>query len=410
MAVHHSSIATLKQCPQKFKYAYADRLERKRESLQLKRGSWLHFMLQVDTLRRGLEHGSLLVVPEEIEFPGQREFETLSVVTDEDGGPVLLRVTSEEERFVAEFPLTGRGALDLLTVQWEWLPADAQDELTEGDQTLPEACWNLYRSYKFHYRKVTPTERPLLVEFEWERTADYGPTRVKYAGRVDEVYKDHRGLVIVRDWKTTKSEPGALFRLLERQRLLYAWGLEHILAEHDLVVAGLELDYLLTVTPTVPRQNQPKKPKKPTKANPEPEQPTPNELKGELSKAKINTTPFVYMEALRNAGLEITPEHRDKINELDAINKFFARHPIPYNKKALAVTLRENGQVAALGEQILRAPGVAYRNESRSCQYLCDFSSLCLGELYGQDVSTIKRNEYQERVNLPLLGEEDDDE
>lgn len=444
MAIHHSGLASLKRCPMKFKYAYADKLERKREALPLKRGVWLHFMLQVDALRRGMEKGSLLEVPEVIDVPGGL-LATVIPITDLAGG---LQVLDEGER-VAEYSLDWKGALALLEQQqWNYLPEEVKGELTEGGQDLPTACRNILRGYLWQHRAVLEQERPLLVEVEWERTDTSGAHPVDYGGRIDLVLFDAKGRLIVRDWKTTKSLPSPEYRLMERQRILYAWGIGPTLNQHGIErVDGIELDYLVTKTATKPKQNQPTKPKTRKAKCPDcegsgtvrlgdeisedtgerlgedlaciacegegkrlPDQPTPNELKGELSKAKIDTTPLVYFEALKEYGLELTDPHRAKINELAAANAFYRRFPIPVNIKMLNKTLGENAQVAAVGAQILQTPSLAYRVEDRSCNWTCDFVPLCMGELYGQDVSTIRKRDYQLRKALVDPLDNDDEE
>lgn len=435
MAIHHSSLAALKRCPKKFAYAYAEKLERKREALPLKRGVWLHFMLQVDALRRGFEKGSLLVVPEVIDVPGGL---VARLDCQEEGHCLLV----EEDGARYHYPLTWKGALDLLEQQqWNFLPDEVKEELTEGGQALPEACRVILRGYLWQHRAVLEQERPLLVEVEWERTDTSGAHPVDYGGRIDLVLTNAKGRLIVRDWKTTKSLPSPEYRLMERQRILYAWGITPTLNQHGIErVDGIELDYLVTKTATKPKQNQPTKPKTRkakcpdcagdgvehigTDGNPDavpckacdgegkrlPDQPTPNELKGELSRAKIDTTPLVYYEALQEYGLELTDHHRAKINELAAANAFYRRFPIPVNIKMLNKTLGENAQVASVGAQILQTPSLAYRVEDRSCNWTCDFVALCMGELYGQDVSTIRKRDYQIRKALVDPLDNDDDE
>jgi hypothetical protein len=382
MAIHHSTLAALKQCPQKFKYAYIEKLERRREARPLKQGSWLHFMLAVDALRRGLEYASLLEVPETIDAPDVGEV-TVGVHRCH---PRVLKF-KDAHGGVTSYPLTWYGALDLLTDHaWNWLPGEYQEHYAnEKGASLPEVCRTIMRGYLYRWKGVLEKERPLLVEVSWERTDLSGPEPVEYGGRVDEVLVDAEGRVIVRDWKTTTNAPSGNYRLRERQRLLYAWGIEPILASHGLKVSGLELDYLITRPPPKPVQNK----------------------DGSLSKRKINTTPVVYLEALREYGIELTEEHKEKVRDMKRGEAFYPRFPMPLNQKQIVRMLGENAAVAALAKQYQQLPQLVYRVESRACDYMCEFSDICLAESLGQDASTIKSREF--RVRQALVEEEDHD-
>lgn len=382
MAIHHSTLASLKRCPQRFKYAYIEKLERKREARPLKRGSWLHFMLAVDAIDRGLRWESLLEEPETIEAP--------------DVGTV--RIDAEHRHLIVDpdatdeptnvYSLTWEGALDLLTDEaWGWLPDDVQQTYYEDGISLPDACRTIMRGYLWRWKGVLEYECPLLVEVEWKREDLSGAVPVEYGGRVDEVFVNANGRVIVRDWKTTKATPSGNYRLRERQRLLYAWGIEPLLAQYDLKIAGLELDYLLTKTPPKPALVE----------------------KGtRLSKKKINTTPVVFLEAVQEYGLELTEEYKDRVRDMDRGAKFYLRFPMPLNQKQIVRTLSENASVAALAKQYQQLPQLVYRVEARDCDYMCEFQDICLAELLGQDASTIKQREFQ--VRQALVEEDTDDE
>lgn len=391
---HYSELAAMRRCPQKHHYAYVEGLRAKREALNLKRGLWLHSMLQADALKRGIQHDSLLEIPDELDVPGVEEPVTLMVQ-----GENSLLVLYRDDDDPVTYELSWKGMLDLLTYESDYalLPQDVIEEsYVQGGQDLPTACWNIMRGYLWQYRTELPKRRPLLVEVEWERTLDGDPD-VDLAGRADLVEIDERGRTLIVDWKSTASMPGQEFKLMESQRYLYFWGLDPLLAKHGVKVQGLAYDYLITKTPTIPKQNQPKKPKKPTKANPDPEQPTPNELKGELSKAKISTTPLVYYEALKTYGLELTDEHREKINELERDNEFYFRPVLPVNLKALATVLKETRSAARQAAHFREHPEDVYRNVDRSCTFMCDFTEICSAELHGQDASGLKERDYEPR-------------
>lgn len=390
MAVHHSSLAALKRCPQKFKYAYADKLERKREALPLRRGLWLHSMRQADSLRRGFEAGTLLRAPEEIDVPGV-------------GKPVLVKAYSGTLMLTDsknEYPLTWKGMLGLLVDEtYAWMPDEAKAEYAEDGVELPDACRLIMRGYQHYWRKELAAEKVLLVEEKWERLDTSGAAPVEYAGRIDLILLDAKGRLTIRDWKTTKSLPDEGYRLRERQRVLYGWGagplLSELLPPGEAASPRLELDYLITRNPPRPKINK----------------------DGSLSKTftleskrPVNTTTVAFVDALREAGMD-PKDHLDYLRSPHGDGRsFFVRKDMPLNGKVVNATLLENAQVAQLGEQILAHPSLAYRVEDRSCRWTCDFGDLCLGDLYGQDTSTIRKRDYQIRKALVDPLEDDDEE
>lgn len=378
---HYSELQTARRCPKKYYFAYlynGTGLRKRTEALTLKRGLWMHSLLQADALLRGLKHESLLEVPETLDIPGRDPEEDGEVWLD----PKDLLLYTEEQ----SFPLSWKGMLELLTTETDWalLPDDVVEEhYTEGGQSLPEACRNLMRGYLWQYREVLPKRQPLLVEVAWRRTNNTGPVPIEHEGRADLVERDEAGRITLTDWKTSKAVPGQEFRLMESQRWLYVWGLEPLLAEHGIKVQALALDYLVTKTPTKPKQNK----------------------DGTLSKRSVQTTPLVYFEALKEYGIEIDEHHREVLEELERTNDFYRREVMPVNQKALTAVLQEAAQAAQMTQQFRDAPGLAWRNVDRSCTFMCDFLTLCQADLYGADAHTIAQREYEPRV-----PEEDSDE
>lgn len=390
---HYSELQAARRCPQKYFYGYLYEgvgLRRITEALTLKRGLWLHAMLQADALKRGLEHGSLLETPETIDVPGRIPEKDGEVWLDAEGRALVLA----DEGARRSYELSWRGMLELLTTETDWalLPDEVVSEhYTEGGQSLPEACRNVMRGYLWQYRNVLPKRQPLLVEKTWRRTNDAGPVPIEHEGRVDLVELDERGIPSLVDWKTTKAVPGQEFRLMESQRWLYVWGIEPIMQEHanrldqDLSIRALVLDYLVTKTPTKPKQNK----------------------DGTLSKRAVQTTPLVYFEALKEYGIELDEHHREVLEELERTNDFYRREMMPVNQKALTTVLLEAALSAQMAQGFREAPGTTYRNVDRSCTFMCDFLPLCQAELYGMDAQTIRDREY---VSRSPETEEDPDE
>lgn len=365
--VHNSQINCARRCLRQYRYAYVERLEPKRVSLPLARGQWLHYGLAAEHIRRGHEKGSLLTVP-------ILEIDDVGMVypEPEKGG---ITVPFDDDRQAHTYELSWQGMIELLTQEvWMRLFPEEQEDYFENGYYLPEASRKILRSYFHWWKKTLEEEEPLLVEQSWQRQHDSGYT---FEGRIDLLLRDRKGNLVLRDWKSTKSAPKSSWKLMESQLHIYPWGIDSILRQHSLgKIAYIEFDYLLTKPPTKPKQNQ----------------------DGSLSKAKIDTDALTYLEALKEYGIEITPEHKKKLKELKEDNTFFQRHPSPRSNKVTKQILDEALQTATVMKQIHERPDAGQvRTVRQSCDWDCSYQDLCQGELWGNDVSTIRKREY--RVN-----------
>lgn len=156
----HSMIKTMRQCPRQAGFKYVDRLKPRMLSKPLKRGTWMHYLLEEHHAGRDWEamHRSL--------------------------------TTKYNELFDEEKDLYG---------------------------DLPKECFQLMESYIWHYKddpwKVLETEFTVETEF---------PDGRLYRGKVDALVETQHGLYIV-DHKTHGKLPGHNFRLLDNQSALYLW-------------------------------------------------------------------------------------------------------------------------------------------------------------------------------------------
>ena len=172
--------------------------------------------------------------------------------------------------------------------------------------------------------------------------------------------------------------PKGTYKLRESQLHLYPWGIEPIIAPHGLKVDKIEFEYLLTKPPTKPKQNQ----------------------DGSLSKAKIDTDALTYLEALREYGMEITRDHKLKIKQLMSETKFFFRSDSPRSPKVSKQILDEIVRTSHQIKQVHERPETGeIRTVMQACDWDCDYSDLCLGDLWGHDTSTLRKRNYQEVVN-----------
>ena len=350
---NNSRLAAFRRCPQKFVYAYIDRLTSPKPALPLYRGSWVHTILEVDALERGLEKDSLLQVPSHVTLPNNDK----------------LTVDTEGRRLIypghSTYPLDGNGAIEVLTDIWGTLFHEEQAHWTDKDgKSLPEACQMIYDGYLDYYAETLHHEQPLLLEVTWVR--DYeGNMR---QGRVDQVLVDHRGRIVVRDHKTTGRAFDPLFKLTNTQLHLYAWGITPLLAGHNLAPQVLEYDVLSTKLPSEPKTNK----------------------DGSMSKRKIVTSTRIMRKVLIDAGHNPDDEQfADLYESWVKDDDFYQRHTMPVQPTVTKRLLDEDhATITAMGHVELD-PDRAWRAIDRSCEW-CEFAQLCTQELYDMDASATR--------------------
>lgn len=403
--VHNTMLATAKRCPQRYVFKYVRGLRPIETALPLRRGLWLHSMLEADALKRGLAKDTLLVVPETLHVHG---FGEVGLYAPGGEDPLLMvtheKETEEGEAFLGTsiYPLTAGGMLKLLTEHvYDWLPEETKEQLTEGGVELPEACRRIMRGYLWKYRSTLDEEDVLLVEYENSTDID----GELYHWRIDELVRTADGMVVLRDWKTTKTLPtGQAWKLMESQLHLYPVALKpHLddLAEQtstadmdgritlpDLEIQAVEFDFLRTKPPLEPAINK----------------------SGKLSRAVTETDAMTFLAAAKKAGLGLTDECYDtnqthpvsptveeRLEELKDNDLFFSRPRLPRSKKVTARLLSENESAIALIDALHEDPEeYSYRVTERSCDYACDVRDLCIADLYGMDVSTIVNRDFEQ--------------
>jgi len=156
----HSMVKTFRRCPKQTEYKYARRLKAKRQGAPLKRGVWMHELLE-----------------------------------DHHGGK------DWRKRHAA-----------LSTKFYEMF-----DEEREYYGNLPEIINTMMEAYEWHYAKdvwiVHETEVTLEAEL---------PDGTLYRGKIDAIIENSLGLWLI-DHKTHGRIPGLGFRLLDAQNALYVW-------------------------------------------------------------------------------------------------------------------------------------------------------------------------------------------
>lgn len=159
--ITHSMIKKFRRCPKSAQYAYVDRLKPKLESGPLKRGKWIHALLEVHY----------------------------------KGGDWKAEHAAWTQKYYKLF-----------------------EEEQEKLGPLPKDIGQIMRGYFWHYRndedwKVLETEFTIEAEL---------PNGVLYRGRVDNLVETRYGIYLV-DHKSHNVLPDTTFRLLDAQSVLYIW-------------------------------------------------------------------------------------------------------------------------------------------------------------------------------------------
>jgi hypothetical protein len=159
--VTHSMIKSARDCMNMTKYKYAERLKPKSEQGPLKRGKWIHALLEVHYT----------------------------------GG----NWRDEHKKWVKEYKA---------------LFEEEQEKLGP----LPEMIEQIMRGYFWHYKN---DEDWIVHETEFTVEAEF-PDGTLYRGRVDNLVETRYGLYLV-DHKSHNYLPGSTHRLLDAQSVLYIW-------------------------------------------------------------------------------------------------------------------------------------------------------------------------------------------
>jgi hypothetical protein len=355
--VSYSSITTHRQCPQRWKYRYSDRLETATfASVHLTFGSWWHALRALDSVERGVMHGTLRYAPEEIRPLGKFV-----------EGPVLP-------------PQGGASAVLAAAEAWERTWSEKRQEVwteTLGEGLTARLLW-LDSSWRSAYADDLETEHPVAVELPVERALTGTSPLI---GFVDEIFSDsRRGLTVVRDHKTSKTLPltSSMDDLSDSQLSLYAWAAAPQVEEWGLPpIAATSYDRVRSVKPTAPRLTQ----------------------TGTLSKVATDFDLRTYVEWVGEGVPFSGPIGRKKgggtylpdaklIESLEAprnASKWFQRTLTPLNRNVVVAHLEAAVDSA---EDIKRTReravdhGSVGRNFGKACSW-CEFSSLCRAQMLG---------------------------
>lgn len=156
----HSMLKTMLRCPNQAKYKYAQRLKPNILGKPLRRGTWMHYLLE--------EHHA--------------------------GRDWRAKHAQLSNKFAELF-----------------------DEEKDFYGDLPTECLLLMESYVWHYKADPWT----VLETEYTVEAEF-PDGVLYRGKVDALIENQHGMWLI-DHKTHGQLPDHTFRLLDAQSALYLW-------------------------------------------------------------------------------------------------------------------------------------------------------------------------------------------
>lgn len=364
----YSQISDYRQCPQRWKYRYLDRLDAAGAGGNVPArdlGSWWHAVRAADAIDRGRGHGSLVpaLVPTHLSAPlGGREHQ---IPTAPDS--VQSRVFTEAAR------------------AWRSLTEAQREEYAEAwGGSLPDRLTEIDRRWRDRWSEETATEHPVGVEIRWTRAlpavggVDPATTLV---GVVDEVYVDtRRNLLVVRDHKTHTSldNLSVADEMMDSQLQLYAWGVSPL-------VSHLGHGQIKAVAYDRARSAAPKQPVL-TKS-------------GSLSKSVTDYDARTYLDwvgdgvpydGIKKDGSGAGVYHSDpkvveQLGSLAVTSRWNRRHLTALSLPLVTSHLRAASRsatfmadTAAEVEAVSEAP----RNLGRGCKW-CDYAPLCRAQLIG---------------------------
>lgn len=244
------------------------------------------------------------------------------------------------------------------------------DEEREEWLTLQGDVTRLVRGYVNAYREIDKGIKPLLVEEKFEIPVGSHT----YVGTIDLVFEDADGLWVC-DHKVVKAVPSDAMRFSDVQTAMYY----HIVRALGYDAIGVVFNYVKKKAPMMPAINK----------------------DGSVSRAAIDTDVPTYMAAVKAAGKD-PQEYTDMVDKLSG-RTFFKRCRVP-RPKALVDTLTTDVWVTLNDMEAyeeLEDDRYFTRNiMSNRCEWDCDFQSLCVAEMMGQDTEVLLNERFTVREEV----------
>lgn len=253
-----------------------------------------------------------------------------------------------------------------LTKEFYSLFEEEREEL--GD--LPTECARIMRAYLRYYKRED--ERYRVVDSELDEIITL-PNGLELNIIIDLIVEDIvDGGLWIWDHKTRKSFGDSDSMDLDPQLTLYHWGVEYM---GYTPLRGAVYNELRTKAPTIPQMTQ----------------------KGHLSRRMdVDTTPEVYMAAIRKHGLNAADYSAILLHLAKQKDKFFRRTKIPKDPPMVKTMMKElvqSAQQIQADEAKSRFP----RTFDQSCRWQCEYKDLCLTQLHGADIDSLIKVNFQRR-------------
>lgn len=235
----------------------------------------------------------------------------------------------------------------------------------------------LIRGYMNAYRDIDKDIKPLLVEERFEiPVGDH-----TYSGVIDLVFEDVNGLWVC-DHKVVKTIPSDAMRFSDVQTAIYY----HIIRSLGYDAIGVVFNYVKRKAPMMPATNK----------------------DGSVSRAAIDTDIPTYMAAVKAAGKD-PQEYADMVDKLSG-RTFFKRCRIP-RPKALVDTLTADVWVTLNDVQAYEGlEDDRYFTRTvlaNRCEWDCDFQTLCVAEMMGQNVDALLDERFTIREEIKEAPNDD---
>lgn len=189
--ISNSKLKTYNQCKRQYHYKFVKNLAPNHTALPLKRGLWLHDLLEAKYVKG-------------------------------DWKPRFKELVKEE-----------------------WTPLFEEEREKYGD--LPGEVQRIMKSYDYRWKEEDKGLTVIAAEQEVEAPLPHGHTLVF---RFDLIVEDEFGRWLV-EHKSHKSYPSDDYRFLDVQAKKYVWGLNKVKTYGE--ITGILWNYLRTVPPTIPQ-------------------------------------------------------------------------------------------------------------------------------------------------------------
>lgn len=241
------------------------------------------------------------------------------------------------------------------------------EETREEWGPLPEEVERIMKSYLRHYRDEDANHHTIDSEMDEIITL---PNGLKFRFIIDRIYEDQQGGLWLQDHKTLKNFYGDDFMVLDAQLTRYFWC---AIKMGYTPLRGIEFNMIRTKPPTLPKLT--------TKT-------------GMLERRmNIDCDYWNYLAEIKKHGFDIKPYMKVLRHLRVQEDKFFKRTQLPQDPHMMKTMMKELVETAQDIESGKRRKAFP-RTPLKSCQWDCDYKSICVGELQGADIKSIIKHGY----------------